>query len=60
MKIKIFVTLNTEFNRQYMKTNKLSGWEQIKDLPVEQYELPVRISHDFRDIKENIRQSVLF
>ena len=32
--LKIFISLNTEFNRQYMKANKLSGWTEVKDLPI--------------------------
>ena len=60
MILKVFVNLNTEWNKQYMITNKLRGWNEIKDLPIEEYEIPILISDEYQDIKQNIRNSVLF
>ncbi len=60
MALKVFVNLNTEWNKQYMITNKLRGWNEIKDLPIEEYEIPIEISEEYQDIKHNIRNSVLF
>ncbi len=55
MALKVFVNLNTEWNKQYMITNKLRGWNEIKDLPIEEYEIPIEISDEYQDIKHNIR-----
>lgn len=44
MLLKVFVNLNTEWNKQYMITNRLKGWNEIKDLPIEEYDIPILIS----------------
>jgi hypothetical protein len=60
MALKVFVNLNTEWNKQYMITNRLRGWNEIKDLPIEEYEIPIEISNEYQEIKHNIRNFVLF
>jgi hypothetical protein len=57
--LKAYFSLNTDFNKQYMKANKLSGWEQVRTLPVEELVVPVNISDEYRIIKESIKQNVL-
>ena len=59
MSLKLYLSLNNDFNKQYMKANRLSGWEQVKALPVEEIHIPIQISNEYKQIKDSIKQNVL-
>ena len=33
--LKVFMNLNTYYNKQYMQMNRFSGWNEIAEMPIE-------------------------